>query len=176
MALCSYHHCIVNDWKIWRCKYFILINFLAEKILWNIFPWNSFLQFYFEITKINLNLLPSYESIPKRQLISWLRRNKAEETSKVGQWSSKKIVTSVSMKDFKKWWKVLFISSSKLFWFSRHLNFCLDFLVMSKNCLIRNMRLIPYLWRHNLVNKQLQYTYCPTSHKVKATRQWNFDS
>ena len=90
MALCSYHHCMVNDWKIWRCKYFILINFLAEKILWNLFSWNSFLQFYFEITKINSNLLPSYESIPKRQLISWLRRNKAEETFKVGQWSSKK--------------------------------------------------------------------------------------
>ena len=28
-------------------------------------------------------------------------------------------------------------------------------------------------WRHNLVNKQLQYTYCPISQEVKATRQWN---
>ena len=28
-------------------------------------------------------------------------------------------------------------------------------------------------WRHNLVYKQLQYTYCPTSHKVKVTKQWN---
>ena len=27
------------------------------------------------------------------------------------------------------------------------------------------------LWRHNLVKKQLQYTYCPISHKVKANRQ-----
>ena len=29
------------------------------------------------------------------------------------------------------------------------------------------------LWRHNLVKKQLQYTYCPISHEVKATRQLN---
>ena len=28
-------------------------------------------------------------------------------------------------------------------------------------------------WRHNLVNKQLQYTYCPISHEVKATKQLN---
>ena len=26
---------------------------------------------------------------------------------------------------------------------------------------------------HNLVNKQLQYTYCPISQEVKATTQWN---
>ena len=26
------------------------------------------------------------------------------------------------------------------------------------------------LWRHNLGNKQLQYTYCPTSQEVKARR------
>ena len=29
------------------------------------------------------------------------------------------------------------------------------------------------LWRHNLINKQLQDTYCPISHEVKTTRQWN---
>ena len=29
------------------------------------------------------------------------------------------------------------------------------------------------LWRHNLVKKQLQYTYYQISHEVKATRQWN---
>ena len=33
-----------------------------------------------------------------------------------------------------------------------------------------------YLWRHNLVNKQLQYTYCPISHEVKTTSQWNLFS
>ena len=37
---------------------------------------------------------------------------------------------------------MLFISPSKLFLFSRYLNFCLDFLVMSKNALIRKTRLI----------------------------------
>ena len=28
------------------------------------------------------------------------------------------------------------------------------------------------MWRHNLINKQLLYTYCPTSHRVKATWLW----
>ena len=28
-------------------------------------------------------------------------------------------------------------------------------------------------WRHNLVNKKLQYTYWPKSYEVKAARQWN---
>ena len=37
---------------------------------------------------------------------------------------------------------MLFISPQKLFLFSRYLNFCLDFLVMQKNDLIRKMRLI----------------------------------
>ena len=37
---------------------------------------------------------------------------------------------------------MLFISPSKLFLFSRYLNFCLDFLIMSKNALIRKIRLI----------------------------------
>ena len=27
-------------------------------------------------------------------------------------------------------------------------------------------------WRHNLVNKQLQYTYCRLSHEAKTTTQW----
>ena len=32
------------------------------------------------------------------------------------------------------------------------------------------------LWRHNLVNKQLQYTYLPISQEVKTIRQWNLVS
>ena len=28
-------------------------------------------------------------------------------------------------------------------------------------------------WRHNLFNKQLQYTDCPISYAVKITRHWN---
>ena len=31
-------------------------------------------------------------------------------------------------------------------------------------------------WRYNLVNKQLQYTYCPISQEVKEKRQWNLVS
>ena len=38
---------------------------------------------------------------------------------------------------------MLFTSPKKLFWFSRrYLNFCLDFLVMQQNGLIKNVRLI----------------------------------
>ena len=35
------------------------------------------------------------------------------------------------------------------------------------------VRILENSLRHNLANKQLQYTYCPISHEVKATRQWN---
>ena len=38
---------------------------------------------------------------------------------------------------------------------------------LERKCQLQN------LWRHNLVNKQLQYTNCPISHDVKTTRQWN---
>ena len=31
-------------------------------------------------------------------------------------------------------------------------------------------------WCHNLVNKHLQYIYCPISHEVKGTRYWNLVS
>ena len=40
------------------------------------------------------------------------------------------------------WWKMLFISPWKLFSFLRNLRFCLDFLVIYKNGLIRKIRLI----------------------------------
>ena len=29
------------------------------------------------------------------------------------------------------------------------------------------------LWRHSLVNKESQHTYCSISHELKSTRQWN---
>ena len=41
---------------------------------------------------------------------------------------------------------------------SRYLSFRLDFLVVYKNGLIRKIRSISKLWRHKLVNKELQYT------------------
>ena len=45
---------------------------------------------------------------------------------------------------------MLFISSKKLFSFSKYLSFYHDFLVMYKN----------WLDQKEVVNKQLQYTYC----------------
>ena len=46
--------------------------------------------------------------------------------------------------------------------------FCHKFWSYRKNSLISQNS-----WRHKLVYKQLQYTYCLISHKVKATGQWN---
>ena len=48
--------------------------------------------------------------------------------------------------------------------------FVLTFWSHRKNVLIRNISLFQNSWRHNLFNKQLQYTYCPISLEVKATR------
>ena len=48
--------------------------------------------------------------------------------------------------------------------------FILTFWSCRRNGLIRKTRLISKFWRRNLVNKQLQYTYCPISHKEKTTR------
>ena len=49
---------------------------------------------------------------------------------------------SWQLKALKRWWKMLFISHQKLFLFSRYLNFCLDFLVMQQNGLLRKIRLV----------------------------------
>ena len=63
---------------------------------------------------------------------------------------------------------MLFISSQKLIPFSRY--FILTFWLCRKKCLIRKIRLISEVMtlQQVMVNKQLQYTYCPTSHEVKA--------
>ena len=45
----------------------------------------------------------------------------------------KKFVLFASIKVFIKWWKMLCISPEKFFSFWSYLNFCLDFLIMSKN-------------------------------------------
>ena len=50
--------------------------------------------------------------------------------------------------------------------------FVMTFWSCRKSGLIRKISLTSK-WRHNLVNKQLQYTYCPVFHELKATRQWN---
>ena len=54
-----------------------------------------------------------------------------------------------------------------------HYWLCLDFIVMLKNSLIRKIRVISKFMTCKLVNKKLQYTYCPISHEVTATRKWN---
>ena len=45
-----------------------------------------------------------------------------------------------------------------------------------KNDLIRRVRSISKVLRHNLVSKQLWYTYCPLFREVKTTSQWNLVS
>ena len=48
---------------------------------------------------------------------------------------------SCQLKVLLKWWKMLFISPKKLFLFLRYLSFCLDFLFMYQNSLIKKIRL-----------------------------------
>ena len=43
-----------------------------------------------------------------------------------------------------------------------------------KNALIRKIRLISKFRRHNLLSKQLQYTYCPISQEVKTIQTMKF--
>ena len=47
------------------------------------------------------------------------------------------------------------------------------FIHVEKVALLERSGWFQNLWRHNLVNKQLQDTYCPISHEVKTTRQWH---
>ena len=56
--------------------------------------------------------------------------------------------------------------------------FVIAFWSCRKNGLIRKIRLtVEFMTsHHNLINKQLQYTYWPISHEVKAIRQWNLVS
>ena len=58
---------------------------------------------------------------------------------------------------------MLFISCQKLFLFLRYLNFCLDFLVMQKNGLIRKLRLISEYMASQTGYQQLQCIYYPMS-------------
>ena len=60
---------------------------------------------------------------------------------------------------------MLFISSQKLFSFSKYFDFC------RKNGLIREGVNFKMYDITTWVNKRLQYTYCPISHEVKTTRQ-----
>ena len=44
------------------------------------------------------------------------------------------------------------------------------FVHVRKTTWLRRYGYFPNWWRHNLVKKQLGYTYCPITHKVKAAR------
>ena len=60
----------------------------------------------------------------------------------IGRFTFTSEITFENWRLFIKWWKMLFISCKKLFLFSRCLYFCLGFLVMYNNGLIRKLRLI----------------------------------
>ena len=68
---------------------------------------------------------------------------------------------------------MLFISSQKLFLFSRYLNF-LTLLFGHVEKMAWLEMLISKFMASQTINKQLQYIYCPISLEVKATRQWDF--
>ena len=64
--------------------------------------------------------------------------------------------------------KLKALSSLKIFkflsWFFGH---------VEKTVWLERKSKFENLWCHNLVNEELQHVYCPTSHEIKATRQWN---
>ena len=65
-----------------------------------------------------------------------------------------------------------YFSLKALFVFKIFEFFIFTFWSRRKNGLIRKRKLISkFRRRHNLVNEQVQYTYCPLSHEIKATRQ-----
>ena len=67
---------------------------------------------------------------------------------------------------------MFYISPEKLFSFSRFIKINVYFLVIYDNGLIRKIKLISkFMTSHPLVNKQLQYTYCPISQEVRAIKQ-----
>ena len=84
---------------------------------------------------------------------------------------SKKIALFISMEVLEKWWKILFVFHSQDIKI-----FVLDFGLVGKTILLERYGLFQILWHRNLLNKQLQYTYCPISHDVKAIRIWNLVS
>ena len=68
-----------------------------------------------------------------------------------------------------KWWKMLFISPQKLFSFSRYLSFCLDFLVMYRNGLIKKIKLISNFMTPKFCQQTIVYTHI--AHYLERYRQ-----
>ena len=67
---------------------------------------------------------------------------------------------------------MLFISLLKFFSLSKYLNFCLNFLVMLKNGLMRKTRLIPKRHKMSQPGKQtIAIQICPISQEVRPIRQ-----
>ena len=69
--------------------------------------------------------------------------------------------------------KNAFYFTLKLFLFSIYLNFCLDFLVINKNGLIRKIRLISKFMGSQPVKETIAMPYSPISQEVKAIRQYS---
>ena len=72
-----------------------------------------------------------------------------------------------ALSSLRNFWKL------KLFSFS-YLNVCFEFSVMSKNGLIRAIRLISKFMTLEPVHKQLEHTYWPISREEKIIRQMRF--
>ena len=102
--------------------------------------------------------------------------------NKVGMRSGLKSSSHLSKKTVLLQWKpfknddlfLFHLESSSLF--QDILIFILTFWSCRKNSLIRKKSWFQNLCRHNQVNKQLQYIYCPIFHEVKATKEWNLVS
>ena len=70
---------------------------------------------------------------------------------------------------------MVFISPQKLFSFSRCLNFCLDFLVMQKNALIRKVRLILKFMKSQSGKKTVAIHILVNISRSKGNQTMKFD-
>ena len=131
----------------------LMAFFIVQKFFINFFP----------------NFSPKFSKIFSKISIFWWS---PKSIIKVGLSPSKTTCLICFIESHLKLLENTFYFILKLFSFSRYLNFCNDFLVMQEKRLDLKDRVNCKI-RHNLVNKQLQYTSWPISHEVKTTRQWN---
>ena len=113
--------------------------------------WIARFLWTFNITWINLLLIKQPEIIN----FDWINNNLHVHSQVWDNFSQMKVLL--------KWWKMLFYFTVKT-------------LFILKIFKVLSWMFGQILWRHSLVKKQLQSTYCLISQEVKAIRQLNFVS
>ena len=78
------------------------------------------------------------------------------------------------LKSLYKWWKKFFISPQNIFWFSSHFDFFLDFLVMYKDGLIRQIKLISIFMTYQPVKQTVAIHILPNIFRIKCNQTMKF--